>query len=207
MAPLGPTQRHEYNPQGHGFIHPLDGILLPRRVGGRFQNRHRTHPPHAPVTQSSLAIARCVGVVLLAAAAVKLLALGMRSSSLELPHPLLPWLPTWQVVLLAALIKAFVGLGTLASRSQGLVLAAPSMGLATLSGYRAIATWLNLESPSDGLDPIGHWLHWSPATERVITLCALLGCLLLMTVAWWSHLRNSGGVVQRPIPASYRPPA
>jgi hypothetical protein len=207
MAPLGPSQRREYNPQGHELIHPLDGIPPLGRAGRRFQNRHRTHPSSPLVTQSSHAIARCVGVVLLAAAALKLPALGMRSPSLELPHPLLPWLPTWQVVLVAALIQAFAGLGTLASRRQGPVLAAPSMCLATLSGCLAISTWLNLESPSVGLGPIGHWFHWSPATERAITLWALLGCLLLMTVAWWSHLRNGGGVVHGPLPVPHRSPA
>lgn len=207
MPHHGSTHRPKSIPQGHMLFHPLDGIPLPASAAARSQNRHRTHRPDLIVQPPSHAIARLVGVVLLAAAALKLLALGMPLPSLESPHPLLPWLPAGQVVLLAAIMEAAAGLGTLVSRRQGLVLAAPSMCLATLSGYRAIATWANLESPCDCLGPIALWLRWNPATERSITLWALLGCLVLMTAAWWSHLRNGAGTVHGPLAAHHRPPA
>lgn len=207
MPQPGPAQRPEPDPQGPDPFHPLDGLPRPMRADRRFHNRHRTHSPTPRVTQPALTFARSVGVFLLAASALKVLALATRSPLLDSPHPLLPWLPTWQVIFLAAAIEAFAGLGSLSSRRQCPVLVGPSMCLATLSGYRAVATWLAVESPCACLGPLAHWLRWNPATERAITLWALLGCLVLMTVAWWSHLRGHGGTVHDPLPLPQRPPA
>lgn len=207
MPQPGPAQRPERHPQTHDPFHPLDGLPRPGPSTGRFLNRRRTHLSSLIVTPPSLTLARCVGVFLLAASALKLMALDTRSPLLESPHPLLPWLPTWQVIFVAAAIEAIAGLGTLSSRRQGPVLVGPSMCLATLSGYRAVATWLAVESPCACLGPLAHWLRWNPATEQAVALWALLGCLVLMTVAWWSHLRHCGETVHDPLPVPQRPPA
>lgn len=207
MAQASQTQRGDLHPQGADLIHPLDGLPLPTRLGPRCQNRHRCAAPASPVPQASLALARFVGVVLLAAAGLRLLALGMAGPTLDAPHRLLPWLSAWQVVVLAAAAEAIAGLGTFVSRREGPVLVGPSLCLATLSGYRAIATWLNVETSLGCLGPVARWLHGSPATEPAFGLCVLLGCLVLMTIAWWSRLRNGGGLPQGPLPAPHSPTA
>lgn len=203
MAQAGQTQRSDLHSQGADLIHPLDGLPLPTRPGLRSQNRHRCPAPACLVPRASLSLARSVGVVLLAAAGLKLLALGMAGPTLDAPHRLLPWLTAWQVVVLAAAIEAIAGLGTFVSRREGPVLVGPSLCLATMSGYRAIATWLDVEPSLGCLGPVAPWLHGNPATERALGLCVLLGCLVLMTVAWWSRLRNGGG----PLAVPHRPPA
>ena len=175
-----------------------DGIPIP--AGNMFRCQNRRRPPHSsqPVIGWPRRLARFVGLLLIT---TFLLNLASSLPGLLWHHPSHPT-PTdmnaRHLVLVAAWVGGIAGAGSFISKSPGPSLGWPSMWLATVAASLGFATILGVEPPPPSLGPMAGWLGWSSDSEFTMTLLGIMACLVTLTIAWWLHLRASGG---------HRPPA